>query len=60
MVRAVAQRLLHEPTLRLKASGGHGRLQLIRELFGLEDGQAPADSQPGEVVELAERRARER
>jgi glutamyl-tRNA reductase len=59
MVRAVAQRLLHEPTLRLKASSGHGRLQLIRELFGLEDAQAPADSQPGEVVELDERRARE-
>jgi glutamyl-tRNA reductase len=60
MTRAVAQRLLHEPTLRLKTTGGHGRLQVIRELFGLEDAQAPADSPPGEVVELDERRARER
>jgi glutamyl-tRNA reductase len=59
MARAVAQRLLHEPTLRLKANGGHGRLQVIRELFGLEDAQAPADSPPAEVVELDERRARE-
>jgi glutamyl-tRNA reductase len=60
MARAVAQRLLHEPTLRLKAAGGHGRLQLIRELFGLEDTQVPAESSPGEVVELDERRAREK
>ena len=32
------QRLLHEPTIRLKArSGGHGRLQVLRELFGLDE-----------------------
>jgi glutamyl-tRNA reductase len=45
VARAVMQRLLHEPTLRLKTAdheaGGHGRQQLLRELFGLDE-QAPA------------------
>jgi glutamyl-tRNA reductase len=48
VARSVMQRLLHEPTIRLKQSG-HGRQQVLRELFGLEDGtiapQAPADDQ---------------
>ncbi|MEA2253269.1 MAG: glutamyl-tRNA reductase [Solirubrobacteraceae bacterium] len=48
VARSVMQRLLHEPTLRLKQSG-HGRQQVLRELFGLEDGtiapRAPADDQ---------------
>jgi glutamyl-tRNA reductase len=56
LARAVAQRLLHEPTLRMKAAGGHGRLQLIRELFGLDEGVAPAAEKPADVVELDERR----
>ena len=41
IARAVMQRLLHEPTAQLKAlpaEGGHGRLQVARELFGLEGG----------------------
>jgi len=38
IAKAVANRLLHEPTIRLKSAGGHGRLQLARELFGLDDG----------------------
>jgi glutamyl-tRNA reductase len=45
----VMQRLLHEPTLRLKSAddiGGHGRQQLLRELFGLEEGLPPADRAP--------------
>jgi glutamyl-tRNA reductase len=36
VARAVMQRLLHEPTIRLKESA-HGRQQVLRELFGLED-----------------------
>jgi hypothetical protein len=45
----------------MKAAGGHGRLQLIRELFGLDEAPAaPSAETPGEVVELDERRARER
>ncbi len=39
IARAVMNRLLHEPTLRLRTMGehhAHGRLQIMRELFGLE------------------------
>jgi glutamyl-tRNA reductase len=39
VARSVMQRLLHEPTIRLKESA-HGRQQVLRELFGLDD--APA------------------
>jgi glutamyl-tRNA reductase len=45
IARAVMQRLLHEPTIRLKSleeTASHGRLQLVRELFGLEEGAATA------------------
>lgn len=42
MARAISARLLHEPTLRLKASAaGDGRdrdVRALRELFGLEPG----------------------
>ncbi len=40
LARAVANRLLHEPTLHVKGLDGghrHARLQLLRELFGLEE-----------------------
>ncbi|MEA2125401.1 MAG: glutamyl-tRNA reductase [Solirubrobacteraceae bacterium] len=40
VARAVAQRLLHEPTLQVKqADGGarHARMHVLRELFGLVD-----------------------
>jgi len=43
VARAVMQRLLHEPTIRLKESG-HGRQQVLRELFGLEDPPAPLEA----------------
>jgi glutamyl-tRNA reductase len=59
LARTVAQRLLHEPTLRMKAAGGHGRLQVVRELFGLDDAVTPVADAPADVVELDERRARE-
>jgi glutamyl-tRNA reductase len=45
LARALTNRLLHEPTVSLKKQGGHGRLQLTRELFGLEEGT------PSEAVE---------
>jgi glutamyl-tRNA reductase len=48
IARSVMQRLLHEPTIRLKAldeGGVHGRQQLLRELFDLDDGtHAEADA----------------
>jgi glutamyl-tRNA reductase len=56
IARAVMQRLLHEPTVRMKGlehSGGHGRLAILRELFGLdevpEEAAAPnaAAAEPG-------------
>src|SRR2546421_341197 len=42
MARAIMQRLLHEPTIRLRESG-HARVALVRELFGLDEG-ADADA----------------
>jgi len=60
MARAVMSRLLHEPTIRLKEHG-HGRQQVLRELFGLEDGtvapQAPAGERSGADVRPLKRRA---
>ncbi|HYF28596.1 MAG TPA: glutamyl-tRNA reductase, partial [Baekduia sp.] len=61
VARAVMQRLLHEPTIRLKAAdhgSGHGRLALARELFGLDAPATPERSQPAEVRSLEQRRAR--
>ncbi|MBO9534296.1 MAG: glutamyl-tRNA reductase [Solirubrobacteraceae bacterium] len=50
MARAVATRILHEPTIRLRSldpAAGHRRVEILRELFGLdgevEDG-AEADA----------------
>jgi glutamyl-tRNA reductase len=64
IARTVANRLLHEPTVRMKRGADeriHARLQLVRELFGLEGGAAPEPvepAQPAEVSELAARRAK--
>ena len=52
VARAVMQRLLHEPTIRLKESG-HGRQQVLRELFGLEDSPTPAEAPADEATGLA-------
>jgi glutamyl-tRNA reductase len=44
--RAIINRLLHEPTLRMKElddSRIHARMALVRELFGLEAERVPAD-----------------
>jgi glutamyl-tRNA reductase len=63
LARSVVTRLLHEPTLQLKAHGGHARVELTRELFGLggaDDGSAasPSDAsrEPGEVRAFRQRR----
>jgi len=48
VARSVMQRLLHEPTIRLKESA-HGRQQVLRELFGLEDPPAPLESPADEA-----------
>lgn len=51
MMRASLNRLLHEPTIRLRTMGAgssHGRLALLRELFGLERGDE-SDEDSGNV-----------
>jgi glutamyl-tRNA reductase len=58
LARAVVSRVLHEPTARVKDLGGeqrHARLQLLRELFGLEDVAAADDQTGAEVRELRPR-----
>jgi glutamyl-tRNA reductase len=73
IARAVMSRLLHEPTIRLRSlagSGGlggergHASLQIVRELFGLRDGEPPvagegerAASSLAEVHDLSRRRS---
>src|SRR5436305_2264986 len=54
IARASVNRLLHEPTIRLRAMGAgssHGRLALLRELFGLERGD-DSDEDSGNVRSL--------
>jgi glutamyl-tRNA reductase len=63
MARAVVNRLLHEPTLRLKgAVGGDASylyIHAMRELFGLEPGEAlERERPPAEVTRLEPRRRR--
>ena len=61
LARTVVKRLLHEPTVRVKgleAEQRHARLQLLRELFGLEEPRAGAEAEetaPAEVRELRSR-----
>jgi glutamyl-tRNA reductase len=53
VARAVANRLLHEPTIRLRSlseSRSHSSLQVVRELFGLREDVSEEDSE----TELAE------
>ena len=67
LAHTVMNRLLHEPTVRMKRTGEdrlHARMQMLRELFGLEDaperrlGEAPAPEQPAAEVRELPRRAR--
>jgi glutamyl-tRNA reductase len=60
LARTVVKRLLHEPTARVKGlepEQRHARLQLLRELFGLEEAAAPEEPQaaPAEVRPLRAR-----
>ena len=63
MARAVVNRLLHEPTLRLKGAVGGDASYLyvhaMRELFGLEAGSVLDEDEPGaEITDLESRRRR--
>jgi len=66
MARAIATRLLHEPTLRLKRSAGdesYAYLQAMRELFAIEVAGEPATEEglapSAEVTSLDSRRRRQ-
>ncbi|HZO06631.1 MAG TPA: glutamyl-tRNA reductase [Solirubrobacterales bacterium] len=56
MAKAIASRLLHEPTLRVRRSAGeedaHFLLGALRELFGLDVETAPEGEARGNVTEL--------
>jgi glutamyl-tRNA reductase len=58
--RAIASRLLHEPTLRLKRDAGdsdaYAKVAVLRELFGLDPGSEPLEPGGAEVSDLGERR----
>ena len=61
MARAIASRLLHEPTLRLKHATGEDSyvyLQALRELFAIEAG-VPDAAPAAEVTSLDSRRRRQ-
>jgi glutamyl-tRNA reductase len=65
IARAVANRLLHEPTLRLRSLSerrSHASLQLVRELFGLDEHLEPererAEAEVSQVAEVRPLRAR--
>jgi glutamyl-tRNA reductase len=60
--RAIAARLLHEPTLRLKRAAdeeeGYVRVAVLRELFGLDAGTEPLPESGAEVTDLRDRQRR--
>jgi glutamyl-tRNA reductase len=60
MARAIANRLLHEPTLQLKRSAededAYGRVHALRELFGLDVDTAPISERDAEVHDIEDRR----
>jgi glutamyl-tRNA reductase len=61
MARAIAARLLHEPTLRMKRSSGSDDAYLyvsaLRELFGLDAETEPEGEAGADVTDISERRA---
>lgn len=63
MARAIANRLLHEPTLRIKRSAedeaAYVYVHALRELFGLDTETAPLAGEDAEVTPLRGRRRRE-
>jgi glutamyl-tRNA reductase len=62
VARAVANRLLHEPTIRLRSfseARSHASLQLVRELFGLSE-DAPEERVEAELAEVHDLEQRRR
>ena len=61
MAKAIASRLLHEPTLRMKRSAGSDEAYLyvsaLRELFGLDVETEPEGEGASNVTELRRSRS---
>ncbi len=52
VARAVATRILHEPTIRLRSldpAAGHRRVEILRELFGLDGEVEDGAPEPGPI-----------
>jgi glutamyl-tRNA reductase len=62
LARAIASRLLHEPTLRIKGAADRDDVYLqvsaLRELFGLDTATEPDAGEGADVTSLEERRRR--
>jgi glutamyl-tRNA reductase len=62
LARAIANRLLHEPTVRIKGvadrEDAYLQVSALRELFGLDAGTEPEASEGADVTSLDERRRR--
>jgi glutamyl-tRNA reductase len=62
MARAIANRLLHEPTLTIKAAADRDdaylQVSALRDLFGLDAGTEPGAGEDADVASLDERRRR--
>jgi glutamyl-tRNA reductase len=62
MAKAIANRLLHEPTLRIKAAAdredAYLQVSALRDLFGLDAGTEPGAGEDADVASLEERRRR--
>jgi glutamyl-tRNA reductase len=62
MARAIANRLLHEPTVRIKGiadrEDAYLHVSALRELFGLDAGTEPQSGEGADVTSLDERRRR--
>jgi glutamyl-tRNA reductase len=62
LARAIANRLLHEPTVRLKGAADRDdaylQVSALRELFGLDAGTEPDTGEAADVASLDERRRR--
>ena len=61
IARAVMSRLLHEPTIRLRSftgERGHGTLELVRELFGLDTDASEAPARESGLAEVHDLRSR--
>ncbi len=59
---AIANRLLHEPTLKIKAAAdredAYLQVSALRDLFGLDTGTEPGAGEGADVASLEERRRR--